>query len=265
MNNASSRYLSYSGSETAISELSARAQAEIVAELRELEDRLFASISPSCGTPAGTAARQEGEIADRVKSWAELALNVIAASWLDLGLGSSAFDTQMSRVQAVLVELAVGHYGTLRVLSCPDWNSGVSRLDEMRAIAVAVRLALTVRAKGWSRRNNHRLLLFTRAAGAHETPLLAALIPDATLSDLGAICTPDVVPAYPNRAKWLELRLLERGWSPNEVWQRWGGPDRKTIGKILRGSWVTNATLEKLCLALSKKFAKVDVGEIPTD
>ena len=56
---------------------------------------------------------------------------------------------------------------------------------------------------------------------------------------------------YPKRAAWLNRSLRDLGWSDADP-AAWGGPDRKTIQKILRGKPVTNNVLKKLADALSK-------------
>ena len=72
------------------------------------------------------------------------------------------------------------------------------------------------------------------------------------------------IPQFPNRAAWLKARLLERGWSKADP-SNFGGPDRKTIEKILRGEAVRNDVLEKLVDALAKKHAKLSVVDVPQD
>jgi hypothetical protein len=67
---------------------------------------------------------------------------------------------------------------------------------------------------------------------------------------------------FPKRAEWLEQRLVERGWDHNDP-PRFNGPDRKTVLKILAGGDVREDVLEKLAKALSTKFGKVDLLEIP--
>ena len=69
---------------------------------------------------------------------------------------------------------------------------------------------------------------------------------------------------FPKRADWLQTRLKERAWDENDV-QRQGGPDRKTVQKILRGEEVREEVLEKLARALSAKKNKVDLLDIPSD
>jgi hypothetical protein len=67
------------------------------------------------------------------------------------------------------------------------------------------------------------------------------------------------------RALWLKDRLLERGWGNSDP-SSYGGPDRKTIEKILRGEAVRNDVLEKLAESLSSgKHAKVKVLDIPRE
>lgn len=70
-------------------------------------------------------------------------------------------------------------------------------------------------------------------------------------------------PAYPQRGLWLQARLKERAWNRNDP-PRYGGPDAKTIDKILRGESVREDVLEKLAKALSKKSGTVTLLDIPT-
>ncbi len=72
---------------------------------------------------------------------------------------------------------------------------------------------------------------------------------------------------FPQRASWLRVRLRERSWDHN-VPRRFGGPDRKTVLKILDGFAVNEETLDKLTNALNKnkKNAKhIDLLDIPND
>ena len=73
---------------------------------------------------------------------------------------------------------------------------------------------------------------------------------------------PDVEPRFSTRASWLQDRLRERAWNSSDP-HRQRGPDRKTVQKILRGEPVRDDVLEKLANALSMKFAKVDLLDIP--
>lgn len=69
---------------------------------------------------------------------------------------------------------------------------------------------------------------------------------------------------YPNRARWLSQRLLERGWSTSDPYAH-RGPDRKTLQRILQGYSVRNTVLERLASALSMAFGTVNVLDIPQD
>jgi hypothetical protein len=75
---------------------------------------------------------------------------------------------------------------------------------------------------------------------------------------------PGANPSHPNRAAWLQDRLTERAWNPNDP-ARQGGPDRKTMRKILNGGAVREDVLEKLASALSKKHGRVSLTDIPRD
>ena len=69
---------------------------------------------------------------------------------------------------------------------------------------------------------------------------------------------------FPKRASWLNDRFVERGWNRNDP-LRHGGPDPKTIDKILNGTEVRPDVLERLAVSLSKKYQKVILTEIPRD
>lgn len=69
-------------------------------------------------------------------------------------------------------------------------------------------------------------------------------------------------PEFPRRAEWLRERFRERSWNRNDP-LRQNGPDPKTIDKILAGQAVREDVLERLASALSNKWAKVSVIEIP--
>jgi len=70
--------------------------------------------------------------------------------------------------------------------------------------------------------------------------------------------------AFPKRAAWLKQRLQERAWNKNDV-ARFGGPDRRTVQRILDGFRVREDGLEQLAHALSKKGRKVEPADIPSD
>jgi hypothetical protein len=67
---------------------------------------------------------------------------------------------------------------------------------------------------------------------------------------------------FPERAEWLRIRLIERGWNRHDP-LRQRGPDPKTIDKILAGGAVREDVQEKLANALSTKYAKVNLLDIP--
>jgi hypothetical protein len=80
---------------------------------------------------------------------------------------------------------------------------------------------------------------------------------------LGMLSKPKSLPHHGSRASWLQERLRERGWGSADA-SAFGGPDRKTIEKILDGKIVRNDILEKLATALSQKVSEVKVIEIPS-
>jgi DNA-binding Xre family transcriptional regulator len=74
---------------------------------------------------------------------------------------------------------------------------------------------------------------------------------------------------FPNRASWLKDRLHERAWNKNDLSRR-GGPDRKTVQKMLDGQKIREDVLEKVATALSKaptskKLPNVTLVDIPQD
>jgi hypothetical protein len=73
-------------------------------------------------------------------------------------------------------------------------------------------------------------------------------------------------PEFPNRVAWLKLELRKRGWSKYDISQQ-GGPDHKTVQKILDGAAVRPGVLKGLARALTedKKFPAVDLLVIPRD
>jgi hypothetical protein len=74
-------------------------------------------------------------------------------------------------------------------------------------------------------------------------------------------------PTFPNRAKWTNDRLKEREWDWNHP-NRFGGPDRKTVKKMLAGKYVQIGALGKFVTALNHKKIKgktVDIIEVPND
>lgn len=69
---------------------------------------------------------------------------------------------------------------------------------------------------------------------------------------------------FPNRAAWLSQRLAEREWDHNDL-PRYGGPDRKTVLKVLAGGQVNDDVLGKLVksLSFSAKAKKPTILDIP--
>lgn len=133
------------------------------------------------------------------------------------------------------------------------WGSGSNSVDRWykRACAPAVENTLAALVKegtAWARREELRRL----AEGSKGDVRKAGGGKGAALMQ-----------RFPNRALWLKDKLLERGWSHSDP-SEFGGPDRKTIEKILRAEPVRNDVLQKLANALSKT-TKVMVFDIPQD
>jgi hypothetical protein len=69
---------------------------------------------------------------------------------------------------------------------------------------------------------------------------------------------------FPNRAVWLREQLRKRSWNKHDL-SGHGGPDHKTVQKVLDGYAVREDVLPKVADALSKKNGSVAVLEIPVD
>ena len=71
----------------------------------------------------------------------------------------------------------------------------------------------------------------------------------------------------PNRAAWMAVQLKERGWDKNSLYPC-GGPDRKTVQKILDGKYVRAEVFRRVVDALNhQKKNGVPLGllDIPSD
>jgi hypothetical protein len=78
-------------------------------------------------------------------------------------------------------------------------------------------------------------------------------------------------PRFPRRGAWLRDRMMERDWNVQALVVA-GGPDRKTIKKILEGRAVTDSVFPRLAKALNQfkspdgnTLQTVEVNDIPKD
>lgn len=71
-------------------------------------------------------------------------------------------------------------------------------------------------------------------------------------------------PPFPKRASWLRDKLRERSWNKHDL-ARQGGPDHKTVQKVLNGFPVREDVLQRIADALSKRTSAVTVLHIPQD
>jgi hypothetical protein len=101
-----------------------------------------------------------------------------------------------------------------------------------------------------------------RRLPAEASPVQQA--PPLSASDEGH-ATPQAgsaaIPKFPGRASWLAERLRERAWNKHDVYRQ-GGPDHKSVQKILDGKSVREDLLHKLAAALSKANASLHLPEI---
>jgi hypothetical protein len=93
--------------------------------------------------------------------------------------------------------------------------------------------------------------------GPDETPVVPSKTHNGYSSDLLKGKT-----VFPARAAWLKDRLRERSWNKHDLSSH-GGPDHKTVQKILDGLSVREDVLEKVAKGLSMKNAEVNVLDIP--
>jgi hypothetical protein len=78
-------------------------------------------------------------------------------------------------------------------------------------------------------------------------------------SQVGAPCAS----SKPSRAEWIRAQLKECGWSSSDP-IGFGGPDRKTVERIMRGERVHNNSLKKIAVALSAgRKTPMSVSDIP--
>ncbi|HJZ11882.1 MAG TPA: hypothetical protein VJ521_07020 [Acidobacteriota bacterium] len=74
--------------------------------------------------------------------------------------------------------------------------------------------------------------------------------------------TVETDPEYPGRAAWLKGQMRLRSWNKHDV-ERHGGPNNKTVQRILNGVDVRVDVLEKLAAALCKNGDKIESTDIP--
>jgi hypothetical protein len=95
---------------------------------------------------------------------------------------------------------------------------------------------------------------------------------DSTENDQGGyslhrqMSEPSVVPAaFPERAAWLKSEMQNRDHMTPYALHKAGGPDSKTIKRILEGKPVRDSKLELVASALSHRGPKVRFVDIPAD
>jgi hypothetical protein len=79
------------------------------------------------------------------------------------------------------------------------------------------------------------------------------------------VAEPAVIPqAFPERAAWLKSEMRNRGHLTAYALHKAGGPDPKTIKRILEGKLVNPGKLELVASALSLRGPMVSISDIPT-
>jgi len=131
----------------------------------------------------------------------------------------------------------------------------LNKLDLNNALHVLIRAAHRLRQDVRMRGKSVPRGSVQAAAGPQRAPVARAKGTNHRLA---------VQARFPARVLWLNSQLRERGWGKSDPYKH-GGPDRKTVEKILRGEPVRNDVLEKLAESLSKKKGSVNVLDIPQD
>jgi hypothetical protein len=120
-----------------------------------------------------------------VTSWLWWSFMKLAAEWANVGLSVTEFTRQIDRVQVALLDKAMTSYETAchvpaPVESDPKW---LATREEFRHM-------LAVHGRGWCRRNNERLLMYTHGDG-QTAPLYRQSI-SAVLRRGGNPLVPDI-------------------------------------------------------------------------
>jgi hypothetical protein len=167
-----------------------------------------------------------------------------------------------------LLEVATGrHIQTWTELKVPSPAEFPGRrlLEECGDVAIHVRshigpIAEQLKLEAWQR-------IAVNAGGPANSPdgdnvRRAERRPSQAPADATDDCDRGSRRCFPLRAEWLRSQLAERAWNRNDP-LRQGGPDPKTIDKVLRGEQVREDVLEKLAKSLSAKHSRIDLLAIP--
>jgi len=137
-------------------ELSPEAQADLAIRLQQFDKELAAQAA-KINADGG----EKRKVYELVRRWLDKTIDAIAGEWVKVGLDVGGFARQMDRVQTALLEESMSKYSFgCRVLG--DWTPA----DELvRSLEDDLRYVLSVRTRGWCRRNNQRLLVLTKGRG----------------------------------------------------------------------------------------------------
>lgn len=143
-------------------------------------------------------------------------------------------------------------------LSNLEWWQYIG-LNERHNLAMAIKPYLEDKMAHWQ--FDYTALTSTGTASAQPRPEIVS----ESAGDRGEHIGERPQKAGPDlqkRAAWLRKRLAERAWNKHDLFRQ-GGPDHKSVQKILDGRKVREDVLEKVADALSKKHSKVTVLDIP--
>jgi len=203
-------------------------------------DRISSSNSPRFFGPLNAIIGDYGQrLISAVPENRDAVLMELTAKWSEIYV-QGAYECVQTHEDCLRFH---GRLENLRVMFWHDLGPILTESDKATAVRALEAMIALWRGKAWAK-------LAPASVGPTESE-----------SGKTGISRPREL-AFPRRASWLKERLLERGFSTSDP-SKYGGPDRKTIEKILRGGSVRNDVLEKLADALSKKGGKVGVLDFP--
>jgi hypothetical protein len=162
-------------------ELPLEARQYITAALNQLDRDLSRAIQTPNSNPVANATM----VHEHVRSWLWWSFMKLAAEWANVGLSVPEFTRQIDRVQIALLDKAMTFYETACHVPAP-----VESDSAWLATREGFRHMLAVHGRGWSRRNNERLLMYTHGDG-QTAPLYRQSV-SAVLRRGGNPLVPDI-------------------------------------------------------------------------
>ena len=117
----------------------------------------------------------------------------------------------------------------------------------------------------------HQTRQTAEPAAQGEASLSVSPAPTANGSECDAATKVEPERPFPNRAVWLQARFDEREWTKHDL-EKHGGPEHRTIEKILNGFYVHEDSVRKTLRGLKVKsahngkvLAELNILDIPND